>query len=213
MQFRWAAILCLALAMTGQSAEAARSERGPVARPSAARPMPLSGPVATSRPAARVISTARGGHALRAPAARAAATRGTVVRGRDSRLAIPSSRDRGTSARFAGVSGRERGAVVSRGGAARVAGIQGRQGRGAVMRPGFNSGYQSAMLRDPGGRFASMSACSTVRGRRVCGGSRQVAMRWSGGLAPAAGSQSSCPDGTMATLAVGHENVVRCVPM
>jgi hypothetical protein len=38
-------------------------------------------------------------------------------------------------------------------------------------------------------------------------------MRWSGGLMPAAGNQTSCPDGTMATLAHGHENVVRCVPL
>jgi len=32
-------------------------------------------------------------------------------------------------------------------------------------------------------------------------------------LMPAAGNQTSCPDGTMATLALGHENVVRCVPL
>jgi hypothetical protein len=57
------------------------------------------------------------------------------------------------------------------------------------------------------------AACTVSSGRRVCGGTRQVAMRWSGGLMPAAGNQTSCPDGTMATLAHGHENVVRCVPL
>ena len=57
------------------------------------------------------------------------------------------------------------------------------------------------------------SACTVSQGRRVCGGTRQVAMRWTGGLMPAAGNQTSCPDGTMATLALGHENVVRCVPL
>jgi len=57
------------------------------------------------------------------------------------------------------------------------------------------------------------AACTVSNGRRVCGGTRQVAMRWSGGLMPAAGNQTSCPDGTMATLALGHENVVRCVPL
>jgi hypothetical protein len=72
-------------------------------------------------------------------------------------------------------------------------------------------GYHRAVLRGQSARYAQ--ACTVSRGRRVCGGTRQVAMRWSGGLAPAAGHQSSCPDGTMATLAVGHENVTRCVPL
>ncbi len=72
-------------------------------------------------------------------------------------------------------------------------------------------GYQRAVLRGQSARFSS--ACTVSRGRRVCGGTRQVAMRWSGGLMPAAGNQTSCPDGTMATLAVGHDNVVRCVPL
>ena len=209
MHFRWVAILGLALAMTGQSAEAARGERGPVARPSTARPMPLARPMPASRPAARVVSTARGGHAAR-PAA--GAFRGSVASGRATGPAASRSAGRVSASRFAIPSSRDRGVIAPRG-AGRFAAAQGRQQRGAVIRPAFNSGYQSAMLRSPGGRFASMSACSTMRGRRVCGGSRQVAMRWSGGLAPAAGIQSSCPDGTMATLAVGHENVVRCVPM
>ena len=85
--------------------------------------------------------------------------------------------------------------------------------RAGMSRASLPPSYQSAMLRAPSSRFASMLACTTQRGRRVCGGTRTVDMRWSGGLAPAAGLQSSCPDGTMATQAVGHENVVRCVPM
>ena len=85
--------------------------------------------------------------------------------------------------------------------------------RAGMSRASPAPSYQSAMLRAPTSRFASMLACTTQRGRQVCGGTRTVAMRWSGGLAPAVGQQSSCPDGTMATLAVGHENVVRCVPM
>jgi hypothetical protein len=38
-------------------------------------------------------------------------------------------------------------------------------------------------------------------------------MRWSGGLMPAADNQTTCPDETMAKLALGHENVLRCVPL
>lgn len=74
-----------------------------------------------------------------------------------------------------------------------------------VMAPGFHR----TVLR---GQTAA-AACHTSRGRRVCGGARQVSMRWTGGLPPAAGNQSTCPDGTMATLALGHDNVVRCVPL
>lgn len=65
----------------------------------------------------------------------------------------------------------------------------------------------------PRGQQAGMSQqCRTVNGRRVCGMTRQVAFRWSNGLATAAGQQSQCPDGTMAMLALGHENIYRCVP-
>ena len=80
---------------------------------------------------------------------------------------------------------------------------------------------QPAMLRGSAnaatvrGQAARQQAnsCSTVRGRRVCTGNRQVALRWSNGIAPAGGQQSSCPDGTMAMLALGHDNVYRCVPL
>lgn len=39
-------------------------------------------------------------------------------------------------------------------------------------------------------------------------------VRWSDGLPPAAGIQAGgCPSGTMATLARGHGDVVRCMPI
>ncbi|WP_160120155.1 hypothetical protein [Rhodovarius lipocyclicus] len=84
-----------------------------------------------------------------------------------------------------------------------------------------NMRAQPAMLRGSAnaatvrGQAARQQAnsCSTVRGRRVCTGNRQVALRWSNGIAPAGGQQSSCPDGTMAMLALGHDNVYRCVPL
>ena len=77
--------------------------------------------------------------------------------------------------------------------------------------PYHRASLSSTQQRSASGRVAA--ACTLSSGRRVCGGTRQVAMRWTGGLMPAAGNQTSCPDGTMATLAVGHENVVRCVPL
>ncbi|MCS6890612.1 MAG: hypothetical protein NZN45_03260 [Rhodovarius sp.] len=54
--------------------------------------------------------------------------------------------------------------------------------------------------------------CTMANGRRVCTGQRQAALRWAAGLAPAAGSQAQCPDGTVAILALGHEDIYRCVP-
>jgi hypothetical protein len=75
-----------------------------------------------------------------------------------------------------------------------------------VAAPGFNR----AVIRGQQARMTQQ--CSTVNGRRVCGMTRQVAFRWSNGIAPAGGHQSQCPDGTMAMLALGHENVYRCVP-
>jgi len=73
-----------------------------------------------------------------------------------------------------------------------------------------DTGFNRAVLRGQQARLGQQ--CQTVNGRRACGMTRQVSLRWQGGLAPAAGHQSQCPDGTMAMLALGHENVYRCVP-
>ena len=54
------------------------------------------------------------------------------------------------------------------------------------------------------------------RRARHCRGSGLVKTRfgWTQGLPPAAGVQANeCPDGTLATLARGHEDVVRCMPI
>lgn len=231
MRFRWTAILGLALAMTGgtigQQAEAARGDRAPVARPQSARSERVAQP---SRAPAAAVS--RGHYAPRQAAPRQAtsgrgpaatqrqAIRGSVITSAPARRgAVTTNRGSAFSQRGSALHGRDR--VLSRREAA--ASRVGRQGRAVAMAPlrdrrgriiasAPRGGFHHAMLRGMSSHSA-MSACSMSQGRRVCGGSRTVAMRWSGGLSPAAGSQSSCPDGTMATLAVGHENVVRCVPM
>jgi hypothetical protein len=65
--------------------------------------------------------------------------------------------------------------------------------------------------------MASGPACARVRGALRCrgGGAVQaVNWRWSQGLPPALGVQAQeCPAGTMATLAEGHEDIVRCIPI
>lgn len=58
----------------------------------------------------------------------------------------------------------------------------------------------------------SSAACARVRGVSRC--RPQQVMSWTQGLPPAAGVQAQdCPAGTMATLAQGHDDVVRCMPI
>ena len=60
------------------------------------------------------------------------------------------------------------------------------------------------------------AACGrAARGVLRCRGAVQaVSWSWAQGLPPARGVQAQeCPAGTMATLAEGHEDIVRCIPI
>jgi len=74
---------------------------------------------------------------------------------------------------------------------------------------------RQAALPTRGLRQTAVATCTTRNGRRNCApaATRTVAMRWTGGLAPAAMSQAGCPDGTIATMAIGHSDITRCVPL
>lgn len=74
---------------------------------------------------------------------------------------------------------------------------------------------RQAALPTRGLRQTAVASCTTRNGRRNCtpAAARTVAMRWTGGLAPAAMSQAGCPDGTIATMAIGHSDITRCVPL
>ncbi len=61
-------------------------------------------------------------------------------------------------------------------------------------------------------REASAS-CTRRNGRTVCGPSRSGVAGWQAGLPAVDYAQTDCPAGTFATLARGHENVVRCMPI
>jgi len=55
-------------------------------------------------------------------------------------------------------------------------------------------------------------AAATCRGRNCAPRTRTVS--WQGGLEPATNAQAhACPSGTLATLALGHANIVRCMPL
>lgn len=57
------------------------------------------------------------------------------------------------------------------------------------------------------------ASCTRRNGRTVCGPSRSGVAGWQAGLPAVDYAQTDCPAGTFATLARGHENVVRCMPI
>ncbi len=101
------------------------------------------------------------------------------------------------------------------------AGLATRQGRLAEV----NSQRARAMTAIPysrqqaaapaGLRQSAMASCTTRNGRRSCAPAqaRAVSFRWGSDLGPPTMAQSTCPDGTIATMAIGHTNVTRCVPL
>jgi hypothetical protein len=62
-------------------------------------------------------------------------------------------------------------------------------------------------------RDAVASNCTRRNGRRVCGQATHSIAGWQSGLPRADNAQTECPDGTFATLARGHDDVVRCMPL
>ena len=101
-------------------------------------------------------------------------------------------------------------AYAFRGSLGRNAAPQGR-GRSFAVVP-----YGRAMAQAPTPyRQSAVASCTMRGGRRLCtaGATRSVAFRWGSDLGAQTMSQSSCPDGTIATMAIGHTDVVRCVPL
>jgi hypothetical protein len=65
-------------------------------------------------------------------------------------------------------------------------------------------------VKEPRSATQTQRAAACARGRGACGGR---SFDWTAGLPPAMGVQmAGCPAGTMATLATGHSDVVRCMP-
>lgn len=75
-----------------------------------------------------------------------------------------------------------------------------------------DSRYASAhRLCARGGKPVRGGRCRSAGAAEYGGASR--GLRWQAGLPPAGYTQRECPDGTLATLARGHDDVVRCVPL
>jgi hypothetical protein len=84
----------------------------------------------------------------------------------------------------------------------------------AKSRPGVAKAPQARLQQAAWRPAAAPAACS--RKAKQCRGTAVVPARfgWTQGLPPAALVQASeCPDGTLATLARGHDDVVRCMPI
>jgi hypothetical protein len=84
----------------------------------------------------------------------------------------------------------------------------------AKSRPGLAKAPQARLQQAAWRPGAAPAACS--RKARQCRGTAVVPARfgWTQGLPPAALVQANeCPDGTLATLARGHDDVVRCMPI
>jgi hypothetical protein len=162
--------------------------------------------------ARQMVQTQRG----TAPAARPIASRPQAARPQSARPQAQATRrdaapTRNAAARPASQpSSRQQASLPSRRAAADARNMNARQRASAV--PYANSRQAAANPRSL--RQTAALTCTTRGGRRVCAPDlRNTAFRWTGGLAPAAMSQSACPDGTIATTAIGHSNVVRCVPL
>jgi hypothetical protein len=84
----------------------------------------------------------------------------------------------------------------------------------AKSRPNLAKAPQPRLQQAAWRPGAAPAACS--RKAKQCRGTAVVPARfgWTQGLPPAALVQANeCPDGTLATLARGHDDVVRCMPI
>jgi hypothetical protein len=116
-------------------------------------------------------------------------------------------------------------APVARSTAARSAPARGAATRGQARQPVARATLERGDVRtESRGLLIRSASAATIRrepatsctrrnGRTVCGPARSSVAGWQAGLPVADQGQRECPDGTFATLARGHENVVRCMPM
>lgn len=190
--------LCLMAALVPVEASARTDARASAqtssSRSVAARP-------SASRSAARTT-----GHSRPTASRSAAPSRHTVAErsGRRGRDTVAVSRSRGG-----------RVAVASRG-RGNASHVSARGSRGLNSRVAAAVPYgRYAVPQGRGLRRTAMASCTVRHGRRNCTttASRSEVLRWTGGLAPAAMSQAACPDGTIATMAIGHNDITRCVPL
>ncbi len=187
------AALALGFIMPVTAEAARRDERG---RQQVSRPVATQ--VSKANPAAKPAlarQAAPGARQAAAPQARQAATRGRAEARAPSR-SQPVARGRATA------SGRTLAAGP----------------RFANLRPDDMRarGYSLVMRNAAAATMPrqTMASCSRRNGRVVCAARDTDSVAgWQSGLPPVDYAQRDCPAGTFATLARGHEDVVRCMPI
>ncbi|MCQ4162900.1 hypothetical protein NON00_23645, partial [Roseomonas sp. GC11] len=75
------------------------------------------------------------------------------------------------------------------------------------------SGHPAAKATAPAGRRGNplLQRTASRGGARIA--RAEPPRSWQAGLPEASGEQRECPAGTMSTLARGHDDVVRCLPL
>jgi hypothetical protein len=88
--------------------------------------------------------------------------------------------------------------------------------RGTVQRGDVRTQRSGVLVRGAAAATVSreaVAACTVRNGRRICAPPRNPVAGWQAGLPTVSYQQRECPAGTFATLARGHDDVVRCMPM
>lgn len=75
------------------------------------------------------------------------------------------------------------------------------------------SGLFRSAAAAPAGMPRATGTCTRRDAQGRCVSTTPANTRWQGGLPPMTMAQQECPAGTVATLARGHANVVRCLPI
>ena len=195
--------LCLLASMPTES-QARGDARAAVqpSRPAAQPPRAAAQPARAAAPRAAMIPARTASQPVRGAARQPVAT----TRGSARQLAAAPSR----MPVFAQRGAARQPAFAQRGTAGRFAAPPAR-GRAFAAIP-----YGRPMAQAPSAyRQTALASCTVRAGRRLCttGVTRSVAFRWGGELGSQSMAQSNCPDGTIATMAIGHSDVVRCVPL
>lgn len=192
MRTMWVALLVLCGAIwTGPGAEArSRTEQA-------------QAPAAQSVRAASTRADLRAARAAAAPSARRSTAPGREATNRALRTRPAMARSASPRREAATRNTRSRHGASRSATARREAARSGQVQRAAagVARP-----------RDTAQRAGTARRSSACRGRGCGSGPRPVS--WQSGLMPATNVQAqACPVGTLATLARGHTNIVRCLPL
>jgi len=188
------AVLTAVLLMP-QSADAARRDERSTQATSRAQPGQVVRPAARQTPQAAASRQAAARQAPRLAASRPAAARQAPGAAAGRRAA-----SRQAALRPGDVRTQRQGVVV--------------RGAAAATLP---RGPATASRKAARTASRSNATCTRRNGRTTCAPTERVVteppLSWQAGLPSASNTQRDCPAGTLATLARGHNDIVRCMPL